>query len=235
MTQTEVGRQLEKQQMALHALNRDAKKANGVSPAILFNHIVANEHDETLINAIAMTGRGAMTYEFFALLTGEVEKREKAKDTAGAKRLGRIRDELLEMQRELQQATQAVLQEAPVSYTHLDVYKRQNYYFVEDAPNLLRSFAEQAAIAVRNARLYQQVNQEKQRLDAILEQSADGVMILDAQLRITVFNRALSHMTGWPAAEAIGCSHDDVIRWRALKTESDLNAALAQGLSLIHI
>jgi hypothetical protein len=112
MTQTAVGRQLEKQQMALHALNRDAKKANGLSPTILFNHIVANEADDTLVNAIALTGRGAMTYEFFALLTGEVEKREKAKDTAGAKRLGGIRDQLLEMQRELQQATQTVLQEA---------------------------------------------------------------------------------------------------------------------------
>lgn len=108
------------------------------------------------------------------------------------------------------------------------VFQSGNYYFVEDAPNLLRSFAEQAAIAVRNARLYQQVNQEKQRLDAILEQSADGVMILDSHLRITVFNRALSHMTGWPATEAIGCAHDDVIQWRSLKTESDLNAALAQ-------
>ncbi len=112
MTQTEVGRQLEKQQLALHALNRDAKKANGLSPEILFSHIVANEADDTLVNAIALTGRGAMTYEFFALLTGEVEKRERAKDTAGAKRLGRIRDQLLDMQRELQQATQTVLQEA---------------------------------------------------------------------------------------------------------------------------
>src|SRR5690606_25110566 len=87
------------------------------------------------------------------------------------------------------------------------VFQSGNYYFVEDAPNLLRSFAEQSAIAVRNARLYQQVNQEKQRLDAILEQSADGVMILDRHLKITVFNKALSHMTGWPAAEAIGRSH----------------------------
>lgn len=112
MTQTEVGRRLEKQQIALHALNRDAKKANGLSPDLLFKHIVANETDETLLNAIAMTGRGAMTYEFFALLTSEVEKREKAKDTAGAQRLGRVRDQLLEMQRELQQATQEVLKDA---------------------------------------------------------------------------------------------------------------------------
>jgi GAF domain-containing protein len=107
------------------------------------------------------------------------------------------------------------------------VFQSGNYYFVEDAPNLLRSFAEQAAIAVRNVRLYREVNQEKQRLDAILEQSADGVMILDPNLRITVFNKALSHMTGWAAADALGRSHDDVIRWKTLKTESDLHIALA--------
>ncbi len=106
------------------------------------------------------------------------------------------------------------------------VFQSGSYYFVEDAPNLLRSFAEQAAIAVRNARLYHQVNQEKQRLDAILEQSADGVMILDRTLHITGFNQALSHMTGWPATEAIGRKHDDVIQWVSLKSESDLQSAL---------
>src|SRR5690606_35884852 len=84
------------------------------------------------------------------------------------------------------------------------VFKSGNYHFHKDAQNLLRSFADQAAIAVRNARLYEQVNAEKQRLDAILEQNADGVMILDANLTITVFNKALSRMTGWTALEAIG-------------------------------
>jgi len=106
------------------------------------------------------------------------------------------------------------------------VFQSGNYYFVEDAPNLLRSFAEQAAIAVRNARLYQQVNQEKLRLDALMEQSADGIMIVDRKLRITMFNRALSQMTGWPAADAVGRPHDEVIRWVSLKTGADLNAAL---------
>lgn len=106
------------------------------------------------------------------------------------------------------------------------VFQSGNYYFVEDAPNLLRSFAEQAAIAVRNARLYQEVKQEKQRLGAILERSADGVMILDRHLGITVFNQALSYMTGWPATEAIGRKHDEVIEWISLKTDSDLQSAL---------
>ncbi|MCP4427082.1 MAG: PAS domain S-box protein, partial [Chloroflexi bacterium] len=107
------------------------------------------------------------------------------------------------------------------------VFQSGSYYFVEDAQSLLRSFAEQAAIAVRNAQLYQQINKEKQRLDAILEQSADGVMILDPALRIKVFNKALSRMTGWQAEAAIGRHHNEVIDWLALKTDSDLDDAIA--------
>ncbi|MBK6327990.1 MAG: PAS domain S-box protein [Chloroflexi bacterium] len=109
------------------------------------------------------------------------------------------------------------------------VFQSSNYVFAGDVADLLRSFAEQAAIAVRNARLYQQVNKEKQRLDAILEQSADGVMILDRGLRITVFNKALSTMTGWPAHEAIGLSHAEVVQWERLRTNTDLAAAIANG------
>lgn len=112
------------------------------------------------------------------------------------------------------------------------VFQSGSYYFVDDAAGLLRSFAEQAAIAVRNARLYRQVTQEKQRLDAILEQSADGVMILDPSLRITVFNKALSRMTGWESTEAIGRFHGDVINWRNLRSDSDLDEALANGWPL---
>lgn len=112
MTETPVGRQIEKQQIALHALNQDAKKANGLSPQLLFTHILRNEHDDGVVNLMAVTARNAVNYEFFALLTGEIEKREKSKDAAGAQRLTAIRDRLLEMQREMQQATQNVLQEA---------------------------------------------------------------------------------------------------------------------------
>ncbi|MFN2135923.1 MAG: ATP-binding protein [Candidatus Promineifilaceae bacterium] len=112
------------------------------------------------------------------------------------------------------------------------IFQAGSYYFVPDAAALLRGFAEQAAIAVTNARLYEQINKDKQRLDAILEYSADGVMILDPSLRITVFNQALSNMTGWPAKEAIGHYHDDVIQWQSLKTESDLNDAIENGWPL---
>lgn len=115
MTQTEVGRRLEKQQIALHALNRDAKREGGLSPKLLARHVIANESDDALANAIALTGQGAMNYEFFSLLTNEVEKREKAGNQAGAQQLGRLRDQLLEMQKELQEATQEVLKKAQMT------------------------------------------------------------------------------------------------------------------------
>ncbi len=68
----------------------------------------------------------------------------------------------------------------------------------------LVSFADQAAIAVRNAQLYQQLRAETQRLNAVIEHSANGIMILDPGLKITAFNRALSRITGWEVERALG-------------------------------
>ena len=95
--------------------------------------------------------------------------------------------------------------------------------------SLLAGFAAQAAIAVHNARLYQQTYAEKRRLDAILESSADGMLILNAAHQVQRFNRALAKMTGWNAAEAIGRGHDDVIGWASRQPGPDLAQAEAEG------
>ena len=84
------------------------------------------------------------------------------------------------------------------------VFRREGAAFSVADRRILSAFAGQAAIAAHNARLYYQVTQDKRRLDAIIENSGDGVMILDPSQRISVFNRALSIMTGIPASEAIG-------------------------------
>jgi PAS domain S-box-containing protein len=112
------------------------------------------------------------------------------------------------------------------------VFQAGSYQISSDAANLLQSFADQAAIAVRNARLYQEVIEEKQRLDAILEQSADGIMILDRQLRIDRFNPPLGRMTGWNRDETIGQYHRDIIQWHKLRTELTLETAIANGWPL---
>jgi PAS domain S-box-containing protein len=84
------------------------------------------------------------------------------------------------------------------------VFRTRDSAFSSDDRQVLSSFADQAAIAVRNATLYQQLAEQKGRLDAIIENSADGVLILDSDCRIQTVNRALSAMTGWSPEEASG-------------------------------
>jgi len=94
------------------------------------------------------------------------------------------------------------------------IFRSGGIEFSANERALLRGFAEQAAIAVRNARLYQQVSTEKRRLDAIIQNSADGVMILDADRVVTVINRALCEMIGCPVGQAVGQPCHLVLRLR---------------------
>ncbi len=112
------------------------------------------------------------------------------------------------------------------------IFRSYSGVFSSNDRQLLQSFADQAAIAVHNAQLYQQVTNEKQRLDAIIEASADGVLILDPAQRITVFNRALSRLTGWDAAQALGQQHDDIMTFDKHYAGVTLSEAEANGWPL---
>ena len=112
------------------------------------------------------------------------------------------------------------------------VFRTHGSHFTRNERRLLQSFADQAAIAVHNARLYSQVVSEKRRLDAILQYSADGVFILDANHKFTTFNYALGSMTAWQPADAIGKQHDQIIRWARREPGMDLVEAEAGGWPL---
>ncbi len=86
----------------------------------------------------------------------------------------------------------------------LYIFRTSERPFTVEEEYLLRTFADLAAIAVRNARLYTALQLERNRLRAIIDNSADGIMILDAECRVEVINRTLSRMTGWPLEKARG-------------------------------
>lgn len=112
------------------------------------------------------------------------------------------------------------------------IFREHGGRFTRNETRLLQSFADQAAIAVHNARLYEQVSTEKQRLDAILRHSADGIAILTPALNIESINLALARMTGWTVEEAQATHHDEVIRWARRGEGSDLNEAVENGWPL---
>ncbi len=93
------------------------------------------------------------------------------------------------------------------------IFRNYPDLFTHNDRVLLQSFADQAAIAVYNARLYGQVMYEKQRLDALLNAAADGILILQADHTIERCNLAFEKLFGQSRREIVGRSHEEVIRW----------------------
>lgn len=97
---------------------------------------------------------------------------------------------------------------------------------------LLSSFADQAAIAVQNAQLYTQVEEDRKRVTAILDSAADGILILTSNLRIERANSAFGFMVGSQPAELVGREHDEVMQWAHPPKGSTLSRAVAEGWPL---
>ncbi len=90
---------------------------------------------------------------------------------------------------------------------------------------LLRDFADQAAVAVRNARQVEQLRTEKARVEAIIENNPNGIMILDPQMRVTIINRALSRLLG-VSEEVVGKPCAQVLR---LENRTGEHLCLTEG------
>jgi len=110
----------------------------------------------------------------------------------------------------------------------LIVFRSYQTTITADDLTTLQSFADQAAIAVHNAQLYGRINQERQRLAAILNNSGDGVFILHPDLTFQQVNKAFERMTGWHTDEVIGLPKEDVII-RDKHDSNDLESALDGG------
>jgi PAS domain S-box-containing protein len=104
--------------------------------------------------------------------------------------------------------------------------------FTQNDRMLLQSFADQAAIAVFNARLYGQVSYEKQRLDALLDSAADGILILNADHTIERCNVSFEKLIGEPRDQIIGKDHEEIIRWDGNHQGKTLYEAEADGWPL---
>jgi signal transduction histidine kinase len=104
--------------------------------------------------------------------------------------------------------------------------------FSSNDHSLLSSFANQAAIAVQNAQLYTQSNQEKERVNALLDTLADGILILDAKNRVERCNPAFSRMVNLPGEQILGNAHDQVVQWAQPPQDPTLEQAEADGWPL---
>jgi PAS domain S-box-containing protein len=98
--------------------------------------------------------------------------------------------------------------------------------------NVLSSFANQAAIAVKNAQLYTTAVRNKQHLDTVLDSAADGILILGPNQIIERCNQSFSRMVSLPIEDIQGKPHDDILRFEKLTHDVKLEDALAGGWPL---
>lgn len=114
----------------------------------------------------------------------------------------------------------------------LFIFRGYQGVFSSNDYSLLNSFANQAAIAVQNAQAYNQINQERVRLSALLDSLADGILILDAENRVERSNPALGRMLNRPLEQILNQMHEEVIQWTREPEGLTLEKAVTGGWPL---
>jgi two-component system, OmpR family, phosphate regulon sensor histidine kinase PhoR len=94
----------------------------------------------------------------------------------------------------------------------LSVYSRDPRRWRMEEVEALVALAASASAALSNAELYQRIALEKNRSDAILAHVADGIVAVDREGRVVLWNEAASQITGVAREEALGRDSTDVLK-----------------------
>ena len=100
----------------------------------------------------------------------------------------------------------------------LMVFSRAESYFSGEGLTLVKAIANQVAVAINNARLYELIRDQAERLglmlrnqqeeasrsQAILESVADGILVTSAENRVSFVNTSIQHILGPEAARLVG-------------------------------
>src|SRR5205823_12869212 len=109
----------------------------------------------------------------------------------------------------------------------LAVYARRPRSWRTEEIEALQALAGNTSAALANAELYSRVSLEKERSVAILANIADGIVAVDRDGSVVLWNAAAEQITGVPAADALGRTPAEVLQ-RTL--ESDPGTAPADRL-----
>jgi PAS domain S-box-containing protein len=97
-------------------------------------------------------------------------------------------------------------------YGVLAVYSLAPREWRPEEVQALEALAGSASSALANAQLYHRVAIEKERLDAVLESIADGIVAVDRDGAVVLWNAAAERITDVPVSEALGRAPDDILQ-----------------------
>ncbi|CAN5325603.1 hypothetical protein BH18ACT12_BH18ACT12_02940 [soil metagenome] len=102
----------------------------------------------------------------------------------------------------------------------LAVYSRRQRTWRPEEIEALLALAANTSAALANAELYSRVSVEKERSVAILANIADGIVALDRDGKVVLWNAAAEEITGVPQEEATGRTTVQVLQ-RKLESDDD--------------
>ena len=94
----------------------------------------------------------------------------------------------------------------------LAVYSQRPRVWREEEVEALAALAGNASAVLSNAALYQRVAVERERSYAILSNIADGIVAVDREGKVVLWNEAAEAITGVPAAAALGRTPVEVLQ-----------------------
>ncbi len=102
----------------------------------------------------------------------------------------------------------------------LAVYAERPRNWRDEEVEALGALAGNASAMLSNAELYQRVALERERSYAILANIADGIVAVDREGKVVLWNRSAEQITGVPAAAALGRTPVEVLQ-RELASEDE--------------
>jgi PAS domain S-box-containing protein len=112
---------------------------------------------------------------------------------------------------------------------------QQEGRFHEPDVRLLGTMAAPVGIAIQNARLFAEVQNQKQLSEALVQNSPVAIVVVNLDHEVTLWNPAAERLFGYTASEAIGHDVDELIAQSAsLRGEAATYSQQASGGDVVH-
>ncbi len=116
-------------------------------------------------------------------------------------------------------AVPILLHRQPIGVWFLIRKRRQA--FADRDLSVLSTFADYASVAIERSWLLHTIVREKHESEAVIQASANGIMVVDGRGRVVDMNPAMERLTGWRLREARGQPCCDVLGCRAVEGHID--------------
>ncbi|MDD5491412.1 MAG: ATP-binding protein [bacterium] len=92
------------------------------------------------------------------------------------------------------------------------INKKDNGIFGAEDQQILEALAAQAAVAIENARLFQEVREKKEEIEAVFKGMSDGAIVTDANYQVLMLNESAVRLLGLGRDQLLGHHFLDMMR-----------------------